>query len=129
MTPQLQEQLATWFQATAEKIENFATTEIPPFIHEYLQWKFYENVFDIAMWFLLLIPCGVIVHYAIKFGKRFHDESGGASWFVAGIPIFVLTIIMLCNYPTQNIKDCIQISIAPKIFLLERASDLVKDKH
>jgi hypothetical protein len=38
----------------------------------------------------------------------------------------LLALMLVFNFPYDEIKDMIQINIAPKVYLLEKASELIK---
>jgi hypothetical protein len=55
-TNELQTKLVLWLENAAQAIGDFAVKEIPPVIHEYLQWKFFEACY----WAIFPIICFII---------------------------------------------------------------------
>lgn len=125
----LQEKVIQWVESAASKINDFATEQIPPFIHEYLTWKFWEAAFGASLYVFCLIPLGVYLHQFKRFWKWGQDESYNSSGFT--VFLFCLVTICVCGitiaaFPYDDIKDMIQISIAPKVYLMEKAAELIK---
>ncbi len=127
MKPELQEKLASWLQTTTERIENFATTEIPPFIAEYLHWKFLESSINIGLWtvfFVIWIALAIIYR---KVGILLHEKTDGMVWVIGGVITGVFIIPLFGTFPKDDIMTCVQIYAAPKIFLLEKTITLIKN--
>lgn len=55
MNTETQQKVLQWIQATTDKIQDFAIAEIPPFIHEYLNWKFWEAGIEIVVYVLVMV--------------------------------------------------------------------------
>ena len=51
---ELTKKVIEWLETAAQKVGEFATNEIPPFIEQYLNWKFWEAGFGVASWFLFV---------------------------------------------------------------------------
>lgn len=130
----IQQKVFSWMENAANQIGDFASKEVPPFIHEYLAWKFAENMIPIIFYVLI---CVLILILAIKFSKSFFvktfemdREEYGRTCFVA-IPIVVhfFIVFMLCvGFPYQSLLNVVQIKVAPKVYLVERATEILKSK-
>lgn len=131
MNPELQTKIADWLENAAQKIGEFTSNEIPPFIHEYLNWKFFEAGFDL-MTKMIFVAIGlfIIVKWKSLFNwaKKYENKSEGFSWVGFVMPLVGATALILFSSPLQEIKDMVQIKVAPKVYLLERASEIVKGK-
>ena len=57
---------------------------------------------------------------------KYLDPSDGIV-LVPYIALNVISILLaVCNFPDEQIKDMIQISIAPKVYLIERAAEIIQ---
>jgi hypothetical protein len=74
------------------------------------------------------------VFYSVIIKKLWNwsDEQSGFTDGVSRLLPIVLTVILaavtICTFPIQQIMDMIQISLAPKVYILEQASQLVKEQ-
>lgn len=134
---EVMQKLGDWIAKTTEQIGDFASREIPPFIHEYLQWKFYENVISIVFYFSVIIFMIGLIVATFKlsvYGFKKHKENRHADWdalhYISGIACLTLSILSLVFFPIcfplNSIKNCVQIKIAPKVYLLEQSVELYK---
>ena len=130
---QIQTKVFEWVQGAAEKVGEFAEKEVPPFIHEYLTWKFYEALVPIILYSLFLIGVFVFLRKPIKWGWEWciqeMEDSGGVSIGVGGLISAFCLIAAAMLFPYGHIMTCIQIKIAPKIFLVEKASEIIKESQ
>jgi hypothetical protein len=130
MDTKLQDQVLEWINSTAEKIGDFATTQIPPFINEYLTWKFTEALVTTSyvggLLTILFVTFCLYIKRLIKWAAEKADCSDGLS-LVFPIALTVVTIgIIVGNFPIDEIKTMIQIKVAPKVYLIESAAQLIK---
>jgi hypothetical protein len=130
-TEKLQEQVMEYMKISINKIEDFAVNEIPPFIHEYITWKFYENLFPITLYVLFLLILTLVVYKFInpfwKWAFKSSKDNGDPIYFMGpGITTFLITVVVLFAFPYDNIKNCIQITVAPKVYLLEQVTNIIK---
>ena len=141
---ELLSKVGNWITETAQQIGDFAAREIPPFINEYLTWKFWENAFYIFSHFMILailIVIALIVWKIAKYLKKKQNEClekehrSDASDYETGFYITSIILIIYvisslsiwtAQFPTENVKNCIQIKIAPKVYLIERGAELYK---
>lgn len=126
MNPQLQERVLNWIGNAAEKVGDFATQQIPPFIEEFLTWKFYEALFDIGVSLTVIIAVIGFSFWVIPFGIKKMKEID--VMFVL-LPILwsIFTVAVVCNiFPIQQLKTCVQIKVAPKVYLVEYGANLMK---
>jgi amino acid transporter len=131
MDNNLQEKVIQWIESTASKIGDFATEQIPPFINEYLTWKFIEALVTTSyvggLLMILFVAFCLCIKRLVKWAKESSEDTDGVSWIVP-IPLTVITIgIIIGNFPIDEIKTMIQIKVAPKVYLLEKASELIKN--
>lgn len=123
------EKVIEWIESAASKISDFAVEQVPPFIVEYLNWKFWEAfTYTVVCIIPIVLFWGTYIRFR-KFIWRFViDEHGDLDPLC--IPVFAVTSILVMTtavvFPLEHIKDMIQISIAPKAYLLEQAAEIVK---
>lgn len=130
-TTKLQEQVTEYIKVSVEKIGDFASKEIPPFINEYITWKFYENLFPITLYvlgmmFILFIVYKVLIPLC-KWAKESSIKEADSIYYI--LPILssmFLIAVPISTFPYDNIKNCIQIKVAPKVYLIEQASNIIK---
>ncbi len=122
------EKVSNWIAKTTEQIGDFAAKEIPPFITEYLQWKFWENAGGIAQYVIMIVFFTTLSIVGYKVARKYKDieEFLIASVIVSVASAVVGFIGIFAGFPAENIKDCIQIKIAPKVYLVEKAAELYK---
>lgn len=130
MNQELQEKVFTWVQGAAEKIGDWTSKEVPLFIHEFLLWRFWENVIGIVQFFGCCIIGLLMVITIFKFLVKPLWKEGGDAQFGSIVIALVVTGIVgplfFTQFPTDNIKNCLQIKIAPKVYLIEEAIKLAK---
>jgi len=132
-TDKLQEQLLEYIKISVEKIGDFAANEIPPFVNEYITWKFYENLLPIGMYALVMLIISVLVYKLIIPLYRWanttsESESDSIYFVIPSVATLLLLMITLFSFPYDSIKNCIQIKVAPKVFLIEQTSKLITNK-
>lgn len=126
-TNELQTKLMLWLETAAQAIGDFATKEIPPFIHEYLQWKFFE-----ACYYTILPVIGLLISvYILRYGIKLlssEKEYGGFEIFpvIGGSVLIPIALIATMFSAVPNLKTAVQIKIAPKVYLIEQASEIIK---
>ena len=130
MKPELQEKIYTWITEAAQKVGDWSSTEIPLFVTEYLQWKIVEAGMYTVVW---AIAMAIVLSFAPRFKRWCFDEQvRDNSEEVTPIAFVILTllfvVVMGVNFPYEQIKDMLQIHFAPKVYLLEKASELLKEK-
>jgi hypothetical protein len=130
MDTKLQDQVLEWISSTAEKIGDFATTQIPPFINEYLTWKFTEALVTTSyvgglLTILFVIFC-LHIKRLVKWAIESSEDTDGILLLVPIVFTIVTVGIIIGNFPIGEIKTMIQIKVAPKVYLIESAAQLIK---
>lgn len=130
MNDQTQAKIMEWLANAADKISDFATQQVPPFVNEFLTWKFYENFFDIALFFIIVIPVIVFGMMPMikfwKWGFKQLVEDMCPSFLAPVLITLVVISAFMVNFPYQQIKDCIEIKVAPKVYLIDYAAKIIK---
>ena len=130
MKPELQEKIYTWITEAAQKVGDWSSTEIPLFVTEYLQWKFVEAGMYTVVW---AIAMAIVLSFTPRFkrwcfDKQVRDDSDDISLAIFCFATVVFIVVTAISFPYEQIKDMLQIHIAPKVYLLEKASELLKEK-
>lgn len=134
----LTEKVIEWVGQAAQQVGDFAAKEVPPFITEYLTWKFWENVANMGfyvMWILVYVILTLTFYKVAKFLFNKYKETKITDWeFLGGLSTIAaiiscaLGLLYACiDFPQKQIIDCIQIKIAPKVYLVEKAAELYKE--
>lgn len=135
-----------WLAARVESAENFVMAELPPFIHEYLTWHFWSNGIDVAVWLIwsLIWAAGIVVGWKLGWkywnkaevsreerGNNCHTDPEVAlymvPWIVGGFMAIALIANNTVNSHIEEAKTMVQIKVAPKVFLLDKAAELIKE--
>jgi len=124
---ELQTKVIAWLESAAQKIGEFASKEVPPFIHEYLQWKFFEACYNATLPIIALLISSYVLNIGIKLMKS-EKNHGGVEIIplTLGIAGTIISLMAVFTVSFTSIKTAVQIKIAPKVYLIERASELIK---
>jgi hypothetical protein len=120
-----------WLESAAQQVGEFASKEIPPFVHEFLQWKFYEAAYGATIRLTIVVMAITLLCFTrkiISWAERHSKESDGTSYAVPIASCCVVIVVFFTNFPVKEIKDMIQIKIAPKVYLVEKAAEILKAK-
>ena len=128
MKPELQEKIYTWITEAAQKVGDWSSTEIPLFVTEYLQWKFVEAAMYTVVWAIAVAIVSPFIPSFKRwcFDKQVRKESDDISILIFVFVTIVSVAVATICFPYGEIKDMLQIHIAPKVYLLEKASELLK---
>lgn len=99
--------------------EDFATSELPSFANEILNYKFYYTIFELIFLFILPLFFILLLLASSNFLEEYYLEG---FVMIFGIPIFLFIAISVFF----DINVLIQICYAPKLYLLEYAAHLLK---
>lgn len=113
----LEQTLVDTINSTKEGITqgiDFASKQIPDVIEQLLKWKMVEAS-------VYMVGGVILILTAIYVYRKFLKESDGAI-VVLSLPLGVGGIVCF----TKNILTILQITVAPKIYLIEYVSHLVK---
>lgn len=128
MNEQLQTAMAeliTGAVQTAETAKTFVLSELPGVVQQLLAWKFWQSLigmicFIVAMTALIIIFVK-LTKKAVK--AEFSDEVPFIiGSFVSGLVALFSAIIYICEATPLT---WLQICLAPKIYLIEYASELI----
>lgn len=103
---------------TASELETLTRQEIPLIIQEYLNWHFCYN-FLISVLCVLLIPAMWISHR-----KIYKNGDVADSKIVVGVIMALATVI--CVIVFFHHTEWIKVAVAPRVFLLDNFSQVIK---
>jgi hypothetical protein len=120
----MNQNIQNWIIEQASNVTNWANAEVPLFIQEFLIWNFYNGLINIVgILILLVITFGLCIKFKKNLVESFEDEHPlMIITLVFTIPIVVFSVVNLfCS-----VKDVIQIKVAPKVYLVEKAAEMIK---
>jgi hypothetical protein len=127
----LSQQVFDYFTETVAKIGDFAAKEVPPFITEYLNWQFVNAAINVSFW---IVPFLLFIGFLcvnLKKGNWAHKKLNGESVYpiislLISIGVSIAFFVSFFAKAVDDIKDMVQIKIAPKVYLIEKAAEIVK---
>jgi hypothetical protein len=130
-TQELSQQVFDYFTETVAKIGDFAAKEVPPFITEYLNWQFVNAAINVSFW---IVPFLLFIGFLcvnLKKGNWAHKKLNGESVYpiislLISIGVSIAFFVSFFAKAVDDIKDMVQIKIAPKVYLIEKAAEIVK---
>lgn len=122
MNEQLQKALTDLIQSTLDA-KTFIMAELPDVIHQLLLWEIAKN--SIFLTLLTIIPMCLVITLTklVKLAKvknEYADAAGDFGDLSAVVMVFVIPYWVISLY------CLLKVLIAPKIFLIEYAANLVK---
>lgn len=129
MNEEAKDLLMKYLQVGAEKLEagmGFVESEIPLVVQEYLSW-FWAYSLMCTIGSLLLGIAGAIVLFlfwkVLKIADGYNNETGIAA--LTGVLGFALTLFSCIGVATNSV-NLVKVSVAPRIVILEKLSELTK---
>ena len=109
-----------------EKGADFLSSQLPAVVEQLLTWKLYESIIGCVMGLLLVAFCLKTPFWAYKKYKK--SDEGWDEFCVELASVFggsALFVMFVGGLYMINLK-WLQIWIAPKIYLIEYAAELIK---
>ena len=101
----------------------FVLDQAPEVVQQFLRWKFYENMGDGFLWLVAaIVLLGLLVKWH-RHSRNFDIDVEGPYFFVHGILGLPALFAAVAAY--QNFLYCLQIYVAPKVYLIEWAASQV----
>lgn len=100
--------------SAVDAVVAFTKEQLPDVIYQLLLWKAVQS-------FLWFVFCVAVIVVSCIITKKHAKSTNGFSWFPCGVASFLSLIIL-----AKAGMDWLQIWLAPKLYLLEYASQLVK---
>lgn len=125
MNEQLQQALASIITKAVSSVENgveFLSGQVPDVIEQLLTWKLTEAVLLCIVFLLFSSIVTWKCYRKIKANGDYCFDDGLIALFLFTLLVDILSVAMVGIY----LLEAIQILIAPKVYLIEYASQLVK---
>lgn len=122
----MNQNIQNWIIEQASNVTNWANAEVPLVIQEFLIWNFYSGLINIVG---ILVFLGIVFSLCIKFKKNIIETFKYDDFLTAVISIITIFCAIFSTVGLfSNVKDIIQIKVAPKVYLVEKAAELIKQK-
>lgn len=108
------------------KAVDYAYTEVPLIIQEFLRWRMARSITYVVIYGVLTF---LVIRFPIKwkwFTEDLADETGGAS--VAGAVFSCIGSLIFFCLTISHFLTVIQIWIAPRVYLIEQVTNLIKSR-
>ena len=107
---------------TMSDVVDFGKQQIPDVIHQLLMW----NMAKAGVWLFIGVLVIVLGFIAVrKVAIAAEDDCDGAG-IVVWIFGSIFTLLFGLGFVVTNTLDILQIWIAPKVYLIEYAADMIK---
>lgn len=117
-----------WAETWAKTSENFVVEQSPLYVQELLNWGFWGSLIPFIFCCIGLINAAIPVAMLIKtFAREHYDgraviDSSGFVFYM----LFSLLVGLISVFAIWDHLDWFQISIAPRVWILEHISQLLK---
>lgn len=123
-------ELLNWLETAIKATADFSAQQVPLFIQELLAYNFVISL----IWFIigiLLILAGAYALYSVVYGKLAKlDWTNTRDGFIFSKGILALVMVVIGVSAGAPIAcdntDWIKIKLAPRVYLMEYARDLIK---
>lgn len=105
---------------------DYGMKEAPIMVAEWLKWRFWQNILPAVFGTLLHIACVIFYICLWRASKNWGGDNMALSRIFGVIFGGGVNAIILCNFTAPHIMTSLQIWIAPRIYLIEELSKLVK---
>lgn len=137
MENKIQDVLITYinkFGGFVEKAIDTAMEEVPKIIKEYLDWSFWEAVISLSFSIVILIALAFLFKFFLERANKVIKENKGLGYYdrseayigyysAAVVSQIFIAIVFFSAF--DEIKTIVKIQIAPRIFLIEKATEYV----
>ena len=131
MDDKLQEALLNILNNVTQSVENgvsFLSEQLPDVIHQLLLWKAVESGIHFVILLALCIGLGIAACKFLKAGREYKpknacDDKAIGYFLLFGITLFIACVAFVF---ASNQLEWLKILIAPKMYLIEYAAQLVK---
>lgn len=122
--------LAEFINKTTDALStatNFMVDQLPDVVSQLLMWKMVESLIGCLFWVVLIVGFTALAVYSSKYTmKKVECRDWDAVSYV-GLILLAITLACLIGVSSEKLNlTWLQIWIAPKIYLIEYASSLVK---
>lgn len=119
MEPGQLERLLKFLTDTLQQGKDFTLDQAPQFVQELLRWKFYEAGFWVGVGILIML-LGLLIGHIVHNATEGDEDDNLFKWIPRIIGCLMGILFVLVNVYTM-----IQISVAPRVVVLEMVRDLL----
>ena len=124
MTEELQQRTAAlldYLEIAIRGTTDFAIEQVPEVVHQLLLWHFTISLIWFSVAIVSIIVIVILTYKAVKFAVHEKSEELATVALTMAVLVTLVPLILI----VENM-DWLQIWIAPKLYLLEYASSLLK---
>lgn len=121
MNPSNTDQLIKFVTDTLQQGKDLVIDQAPTVVKEFLRWNFYQDLFWIGVG-LATILTGTIIYYKLKKSLKgtmeygFQFVPGAVGWIIGTVAVAI------------NLFDLIKLLVAPRIYLIEYVTSLLRGR-
>lgn len=115
-------------KATIVSAVDFAQTQAPLVVQEFLTWRFSQAVIHLIFSLIVLFVLGWMCKCCIKFAKK--DPSDSDYLVVGTFGVIVVGLIFMAvtfGSAAPAIETIVKVKVAPRIYLIEWTTDQIKE--
>lgn len=107
---------------TVGQAKDFVLSELPDVVQQLLAWKFAMSLVAFGAAIVLMLA-GLLVPAIV--GRRLDPDAWGL-WYIGSLTVWLFGGMFIDLSLDAGIFEWVQIWLAPKVYLIEYAADLVK---
>ncbi len=112
-------------KASLGKAAALAYEQAPLLVQEFLTWKVIDNLFIISLMIFSIVGLCYLAKWVHNTPKI---TDGDPLAYVIGVVVPIIVSIMLFFLAVSNVKDICKIKMAPRVYLIEWASEQIIKK-
>jgi len=123
--------LVLWIKTTATATQGFVTEQTPLYIKEFLNWYFWEAIFQASifgLFFIILLTNGILL---FKHGTKIIKQNKSLKWedpsgfIVGGVFSIIITFALSIGF-FVNVHNALKVKVAPRVVLVEEIANKLK---
>lgn len=128
MSPELQQQAASFLEATKQAGSNaaqFLQEQAPQYVNEYVAYLFWSSAFTAMFWLAILAAAVTCFRVGLNGLKKTVSEYGGEEpWIALMVSSFVIGLLAVVFLPLYTL-NAVKAKVAPKVVIVEHVSKLI----
>ena len=109
-----------------ETAGEFVVTEAPVIVQQLLSWHMIKAIASLSLWFVIIATVASIATFLIRKGIKDENEEFFLPGLVLGAVGGVIGVVSIFESAIPNLFTVLQIWVAPDLYLLEYAAELIK---
>ena len=116
---------ANSLETKVDQVGNFAESEIPLVIQEYVSWLFYESTCWAAILIIIMLIVSVVYRWLFTNMSKFHEKDEDTSGGQSVLTLVFLGILLVLLIPTSyNAIYAVKCCVAPRVIVLEKIMEI-----